>query len=155
MLVVEDIQRTDGGAPPPPIQPNEILQKKVERRMLEGDRIARIIAPFRPPTRVNIPPGYQQRLNYIAAEVVRESAVRGTNGGYQYPVHVKGRSDAVRAFATRAASLGRLDESGSQTGPDISEYWFEYVGDNPPRALSDAAVEAGLQVIQCGATLLS
>jgi TIR domain len=155
MAVVDEIQHTNAAAPPPPIKANDIPKGKFERRMLEGDRIARIIAPFQPPTGVNIPPGYQRRLNYLAAEVVRESAVRRQDGLYEYPVHVKGPPLAVQTFESWAASIGRAEASGIQAGPEISEFWFEYVGDNSPNVISDAAVRLGLQVIQCGATLLS
>lgn len=155
MTVVEEIQRASGGAPPPPISDRDVRRKDIARRMLPGDRIARLMAPFRPPTGVNIPAGYQGRLNYIAAEIVRESVVRRPEGGYLYPVHVVGRSAAIRAFEAWVASVGELQSLGQDETDTVSHLWFDYVGNQPPRAMSDSAVKAGLEVKQCGATLIT
>jgi hypothetical protein len=155
MAVVDELRGETGAGPPPPLRPSEIAPKRRERRLFEGDKIPRLLAPFKPPTGINIPPGYQRRLNYIAAEVRREFAARSEDGGYEYPVHVRGTSGAVHAFTQRAATLGKLSDLGIENGSEQSEGWFEYRGDVPPRQLGDLAAQSGLRVVQCGATLIT
>lgn len=58
-------------------------ERGIHRKKLKGDRIARILVPFSPPKAINLPKGYQPRLNQIAGDVARDSAVRTPEGEFR------------------------------------------------------------------------
>jgi hypothetical protein len=121
--------------PPPP-------RRGVFRARMADDRIDRIMVPFAPPTGINIPDGYQPRLNHIAAEAARESAVR-TERGYRYPVHVRGAEDDVNHFmVTVLVALG-VDGVAHEAKDGEGEAWFEYEGATSPERACAPAVATG------------
>ncbi len=126
----------------------------ITKRLMDGDRIPRLVVPFSPPTGVNIPPGYQRRLNQIASDVVRAGAVRREGGGFQYPAQFKGPADRVSQFVELARTRGRLESLGQSTDAGTGEVWFEYQGDCSPEELRDLATSMELRLVHCGATLL-
>jgi hypothetical protein len=125
-----------------------------ERKRYAGDRIDRIVVPFTPPRGINIPPGYQPRLNQIAAEVARDSAVRDANGGYAYPIQVTGPANEVQEFMRRVGSNATIADAGFDESKDPAEGWFEYKGDLSPNEMRDLALATGLKVVHCGVTLV-
>jgi hypothetical protein len=112
------------------------------------------MVPFRPPRGVNIPQGYQPTLNRHAAEISREFATKLPDGGYRYPVHVRGLAERLTEFKQQMESLGSCNEIGMDVGEGESDLWFEYTGEIPSTEIREVARLQELNVVQCGATLL-
>lgn len=128
--------------------------RKRKRIFYDGDRISRIVVPFTAPKGTNIPAGYQRRLNQIAADIAMDSAVRSTDGSFQYPVQLKGQVDAIRTFVERIKKSGRVTELGMDETESPAQIWFEYHGKFPPQEMKDLALTSSLNVVHCGANLL-
>jgi hypothetical protein len=153
MRVVEEIDSIAGSSP----RLNEggsRVKRGVHRRKLQGDKIPRIVVDFTPPTAINIPTGYQRRLNQIAADVSRDAAVRLDTGEFEYPVQIQGNARDVSAFVEEVSANGKLNHLGIDIESTPAEAWFEYVGTLPPDILRDQATQRGLTVVHYGATLL-
>ena len=147
----------DGGAPAPSTRPAPGPAhggRGVERRKMKGDRIARIIVPFKPPTGVNIPDGYQPRLARIAAGITRESAAKDPNGGYWYPAQVKGPEDSLEVFVAKVEARGSIADRGFEADREGAQVWFEYRGEMSPTEMIELAEQLELRVVHCGVTLL-
>lgn len=134
-------------------QPTASAGRGPSRTMMPGDRIARIVVPFTPPTGINLPPGYQPRLNQIAARVVRESAVKDdATGEYRYPAQFRGRQLNLEAFAETVSHVGAQQiETDIQNGE--GDLWFEYTGSTSPDEMRQIAEQHGVDIVHCGAWL--
>ena len=146
--------------PPPEAAPAEQTMRQPAapkmngpaRMMMPGDRIARIVVPFTPPRGINIPPGYQPRLNQHAARIARESAVRDPAGGYRYPAQFRGSQPNLEAFAQAVSQLGAQQiETDMENGK--GDLWFEYAGSHSPDEIKELAEKHDVEVVHCGAWL--
>ena len=131
----------------------EPLHENSFRTRHEGDRIDRIMVPFQPPTGINVPASYQHAINARYADVVREQAVRDTNG-YRYPVQLKGTASDLQQFASEAVEQFGARDITTEVHAGVGELWFEYVGQASPSVIQDLARKYHLTIVQCGATLL-
>lgn len=119
-----------------------------------GDKLDRIMVPFRSPTGINIPASYRRTLNARAAEIAAESAVREENG-FRYPVHLRGKEGNLHSFTNEAVNSYGARSIASAISNGAGELWFEYSGSTPPAVMQDIARRHHLEIVQCGATLLS
>jgi len=147
MAVVDELQHGTPGE-------SGSKRPSIERRAMKGDRIPRILVPFAPPKGINIPPGYQRRLNQISAQIARDSAVRDPSGGYLFPAQFRGAQSDLLAFADQLRASGRLENAGMDDQTDPGEIWFEYSGPMSPDEISDLALALGLVKVHCGATMV-
>jgi hypothetical protein len=151
MTVVDAIAAEE--RPPPGGQPRPGDVKNVERKVLDGDRIPRLMVRFAPPHGVNVPPGYQPRLTQIAAQVVRDAATRTDSGQFSYPAQFRGSVPAVSSFMEEVKSSGDLREMGHEELESHMEIWFEYSGALSPDDMRAHARAKELEVVHCGVTL--
>jgi hypothetical protein len=138
---------------PAPALPADARVRGIYRKQLEGDRIPRLFASFAPPTGINIPAGYQRRLNHIAFEARKDSAVRRADGQFAFPAQFVGGPNAVAAFTRQLSESGQLLGLG-RTGDDLVEVWFEYLGRLSPDAVRQLATSTDLRIVHCGVTLV-
>lgn len=150
MKVADEIENT----PPAPERSTAAARNNgIYTTKLEGDRIPRLLASFSPPTGANIPAGYRQRLNQLAVEVRRDSAIRRHDGKYRFPAQFSGPTAAVASVVERLSKDAELVNLG-RAGENSVDVWFEYVGTLPPNNVRQIAESAGLKVVHCGVALV-
>ena len=108
----------------------------------------RSAAPSAPTGNINVPPGYERQLNAHRFRILKNEAARSPNGGYAYPVEVRGVKENVQQFV-RAAMENGASSVGSVTAGILTTVTFQYVGSNAPEVFESLALSAGIQVLRC------
>lgn len=102
------------------------------------------------PKYVNMPPGYERRLNYHRYRIAKDSAAKDERGGYRFPVRVKGAEADVKAFQRDVAKRFGVFPTVSSFADGVGEVAFTYVGTDGPEAVENVAIKHRLIVLQCG-----
>jgi hypothetical protein len=108
------------------------------------------IQPANGPKLVNAPLGYERRLNYHRYRILKEKAARSPNGGYRYPVRVKGSEADVRAFCQEFNSKLGVFATITRSSAGVTELEFTYSGAAAPEVVEDLAIKHRMTVLQCG-----
>jgi hypothetical protein len=103
-----------------------------------------------PPRHLNLPPGYETRLNYHLYRIAKEKAARNDHGGYAYPVLVKGPETAIRAFTSEVNAKFGVQTMITSFSDGLGCLEFRYEGEQPPEAIEDVGIKHGLVILQCG-----
>lgn len=99
---------------------------------------------------VNMPAGYERRLNYHRYRIVKDAAARDERGGYSFPVRVKGPELRVRTFHKEALKQLGSFEAQTEFTDEMGQLAFTYSGPHGPEMIEDLATKHGLSVLECG-----
>lgn len=102
------------------------------------------------PKYVNMPAGYERRLNYHRHRIANDAAAKDERGGYRFPVHIKGPEQNVRAFHNDVISRFGVFPTTTSFAEGLGEIAFTYAGSLGPESLENLAMEHRLTVLQCG-----
>lgn len=128
-----DIEPIHRGAP--------IVPPKTQRRDAKDDG---------PSKNVNVPAGYERRLNYHRYRIAKDAAAKDEHGGYRFPVRVKGPEDDVRSFQQEVIKCFGVFPTVTRYSDGVGDIEFTYVGPHGPDALENVAIKHRLTVLQCG-----
>jgi len=99
---------------------------------------------------INIPAGYERRLNYHLYRIAKNSAAKDEHGGYRYPVRVKGVDSNVRAFHAEFIKRCGLVPTITRFSDGVGELECTYVGSDDPETVENLAIKHRLTILQCG-----
>jgi TIR domain-containing protein len=102
------------------------------------------------PQSVNIPAGYLPQLNHRRFQIAKEKAARNPQGGYTYPVELRGRDENARAFTKEAVERLGARALVTQAFDGVTDLRFIYSGQSSPDRLERLAIKHGLHVVRCG-----
>jgi hypothetical protein len=102
------------------------------------------------PKYINLPAGYEGRLNYHRFRIAKDAAAKDERGGYRFPVRVKGAEADVRAFQRDVQSQFGVFPTVTSFAGGVGEIEFTYLGESGPEALENVAIKHRLTVLQCG-----
>ncbi|MEJ7760062.1 MAG: hypothetical protein WKF55_10795 [Gemmatimonadaceae bacterium] len=117
-----------------------LIPEKTRRREEKGER----------PKYINLPAGYERRLNYHRYRIAKDSAAKDEDGGYRFPVRVKGVNSNVRAFEAELIKRIGVFPTITRVSDGVGELEFTYVGFNDPETIENLAIKYGLIILQCG-----
>jgi len=102
------------------------------------------------PTYINVPPGYERRLNHHLYRIAREKAARNEKGGFTYPVVVKGRDEDIRSFNREFIQHHGVHPMVTSSSQGVGELEFTYSGAHGPETVENLALKHRLTIIRCG-----
>jgi hypothetical protein len=102
------------------------------------------------PKYLNVPAGYERRLNYHRYRIAKDSAAKDEHGGYRFPVRVKGADTDVRAFHSEFIKRFGVFPTITRFSGGVGELEFTYVGANGPEAIENVAIKHRLTILECG-----
>lgn len=100
----------------------------------------------------NVPLGYERQINYHCWRIARDSASQHPDGGYEFPVYVKGSDANIRAFQGEFSRVHGVHEMVTRFWEGYGELEFTYRGEHAPESIEALAIKHTLQVAQCGKT---
>jgi hypothetical protein len=102
------------------------------------------------PRLVNAPPGYERQLNYHRYRILKEKAARSLDGGYRYPVRLKGPDTDIRSFSREFNAMLGVFETITRSSQGVTELEFTYSGPATPEIVENLAIKHRITVLQCG-----
>jgi hypothetical protein len=102
------------------------------------------------PKYINMPAGYERRLNYHRYRIAKDAAAKDENGDYRFPVRVKGVEGDVRAFHAEFIKRFGVVPTTTRFSGGVGELEFTYVGSDGPETIENLAIKHRLNVLQCG-----